>query len=304
MTQNMFYGGDDYDLKTGGFCPVSDGCPLALHRIAATIKKAKADIVGLQETERNTAVLAGLLGWYSSPRAHVISRYPIIEPPGSGGMYVFVEPAPGRVVAIADFHLPSTPYGPYEVRDGATHQQVIKLENTIRVPYMQTQLAALKRLEAQGYPIFATGDFNSPSYLDWTAAVAKVRSDVPYPVRWPVSYTFAQGRLRRLLPRHPPGPRCDTGLHLDAGRPGRRSARGLRPDRLGAARRSGPDAGQHGGRRGRRPGRGHHGARAVPLGPPRRRVDLRRARRSRRRPSPRPSNGTSPRATRSRCSGS
>ena len=192
MTQNMFYGGDDYDLKTGGFCPVSDGCPLALHRIAATIKKAKADIVGLQETERNTAVLADLLGWYSSPRAHVISRYPIIEPPGSGGMYVFVEPAPGRVVAIADFHLPSTPYGPYEVRDGATHQQVIKLENTIRVPYMQTQLAALKRLEAQGYPIFATGDFNSPSYLDWTAAVAKVRSDVPYPVRWPVSYTFAK----------------------------------------------------------------------------------------------------------------
>jgi hypothetical protein len=192
MTQNMFYGGDDYDLKTGGFCPVSDGCPRALHRIAAAITKAKADVVGLQETERNTSVLAGLLGWYSSPRAHVISRYPIIEPPGSGGMYVFVEPAPGRVVAVADFHLPSTPYGPYEVRDGATKKQVLKLENTLRVPYMTQQLAALKRLEAQGFAIFVTGDFNSPSYLDWTAAVAKVRSDVPYPVRWPVSYDFAR----------------------------------------------------------------------------------------------------------------
>ena len=85
MTQNMFYGGDDYNLRTGGFCHVADGCPRALHRIADAIRKAGADVVGLQEPERNTAVLAGLLGWYSSPRAHVVSRYPIIEPPGSQG---------------------------------------------------------------------------------------------------------------------------------------------------------------------------------------------------------------------------
>ena len=63
MTQNMFYGGDDYDLETGGFCPVSDGCPEALHRIADAILASGADVVGLQEPERNTQALAQLLGW-------------------------------------------------------------------------------------------------------------------------------------------------------------------------------------------------------------------------------------------------
>jgi Endonuclease/Exonuclease/phosphatase family len=191
MTQNMFYGGDDYDLTTGGFCAVADGCPLALHRIAAAIRKAGADVVGLQETERNTAKLAGLLGWYSSPRAHVISRYPIIEPPGSKGFYVYVEPRPGRVAAVANFHLPSDPYGPYAVRDGATRAEVLKLERSLRVPAVQSELPTLRRLIAQGYPVFVTGDMNSPSYLDWTAAVAKVRPEVPYPVRWPASAAFA-----------------------------------------------------------------------------------------------------------------
>ena len=27
MTQNMFYGGDDYNLRTGRFCHIADGCP-------------------------------------------------------------------------------------------------------------------------------------------------------------------------------------------------------------------------------------------------------------------------------------
>ena len=109
MSQNIFYGGDDYDLSTGDFCAVSDGCPRALHRLAGVIKKAGADVVGVQEAERNTRRLARLLGWYASPRAHVISRFPIVDPPGSGGVYVFVEPTPGRVVAVANMHLPSMP---------------------------------------------------------------------------------------------------------------------------------------------------------------------------------------------------
>jgi endonuclease/exonuclease/phosphatase family metal-dependent hydrolase len=191
MTQNMFYGGDDYNLRTGRFCHVADGCPRALHRIADAIRQAGADVVGLQEPERNTAVLAGLLGWYSSPRAHVISRYPIIEPPGSQGFYVFVVPAPGRVVAVANFHLPSTPYGPYEVRDGATKAEVLKLERQLRLPAVDSELPTLERLIAQGYPVFVTGDMNSPSHLDWTPAVAGVRSDVHYPIRWPASAAFA-----------------------------------------------------------------------------------------------------------------
>ena len=107
MTQNMFYGGDDYDLETGGFCPVADGCPEALHRIAACDPAAAPTSSACRRPSATPRALADLLGWYASPRAHVISRYPIIDPPDSHGIYVFVEPAPGRVVAVANLHLPS-----------------------------------------------------------------------------------------------------------------------------------------------------------------------------------------------------
>jgi endonuclease/exonuclease/phosphatase family metal-dependent hydrolase len=219
MTQNMFYGGDDYDLETGGFCPVSDGCPEALHRIADAIVASGADVVGLQETERNTRVLAHLLGWHASPRAHVISRYPIIEPPDSRGIYVWVVPQPGRVVAVADFHLPSDPYGPYAVRDGATLQQVLHLERTLRLAAVQDQLTVLRGLIAKGYPVFVTGDFNSPSYLDWTSAVAAVRSDVPYPVRWPASYAFAQAGFKDSYRDVHPDPVATPGFTWTPGGP-------------------------------------------------------------------------------------
>ena len=130
MTQNIFYGGDDYQLSTGEFCPVADGCPRALHRLARIIAASGADVVGVQEAERNTRRLAGLLGWYASPQAHVISRFPILDPPHSHGLFTYVEPVPGRVIAVANTHLPSTPYGPYQVRAGWSHQRVMKLERS------------------------------------------------------------------------------------------------------------------------------------------------------------------------------
>ena len=118
MTQNIFYGGDDYDLRTGDFCPVANGCPKALHRLAHIIDVSGADVVGVQEAEDNTRKLARLLGWHASPQAHVISRFPILDPPHSHGLFTYVEPVPGRVIAVANTHLPSTPYGPYRVRAG------------------------------------------------------------------------------------------------------------------------------------------------------------------------------------------
>ena len=134
MTQNIFYGGDDYQLSTGDFCPVADGCPRALHRLAHIIAASGADVVGVQEAERNTRRLAGLLGWHASPQAHVISRFPILDPPHSHGLFTYVEPVPGRVIAVANTHLPSTPYGPYRVRAGWSHQRVMQLERSLRLP--------------------------------------------------------------------------------------------------------------------------------------------------------------------------
>ncbi|HSS68763.1 MAG TPA: endonuclease/exonuclease/phosphatase family protein, partial [Nocardioidaceae bacterium] len=184
--------GDDYNLRTGDFCAVPNGCPLALHHLAHIIRASGADVVGVQEAERSTAKLARLVGgWYASPRAHVISRFPILDPPHSRGNYVFIEPTPGRVVAMANTHLPSTPYGPYKAQKGWSRQQVLRLERTLRLPAIEKTIHALKPLAAKGIPVVLTGDFNSPSYRDWTPAAAHERPLVPYSVTWPASKALA-----------------------------------------------------------------------------------------------------------------
>jgi hypothetical protein len=98
----------------------------------------------------------------------VISRYPLIEPSGGKGVYVFVELAPGKVAAIASVHLPAEPDGPYLVRDGGSRAAVRALEESVRLPAIRPQLRVLPSLARAGIPVFLVGDFNSPSHLDWT----------------------------------------------------------------------------------------------------------------------------------------
>ena len=193
-------------------------------------------------------------------------------------------PTPGRVVAVANIHLPSTPYGPYQVRKGWSRADVLRLERDLRLKALATVLRVLPRLAERGIPVFLTGDFNSPSHLDWTPAVAEARDDVPYAVAWPASKALADAGLRRLLPRRPPRPRRGPGLHVVARRTRDPAARLPRPHRLGAARRPGDDGLQPPGRRARQPA-GRPGVRpALPDRPPRRGLGVRRPCR---RPSPR-----------------
>jgi endonuclease/exonuclease/phosphatase family metal-dependent hydrolase len=191
MSFNIFYGGDELNLQTRQFCRDPAGCPETLDQVVAAIRASGADVVGLQEPTMNTRTIAEKLGWNYSERTSYISHFPIIDPPGANGLYVFVEREPGRVVAVANVHLPADPYGPYEARDGATRDEVLQLENDLRVPAIQTEIHKLPQLAAQGIPVFLTGDFNSPSHLDWTPAVDAVRADVPYPVVWPASKALA-----------------------------------------------------------------------------------------------------------------
>ncbi len=196
LNVNLFYGGDEISAASGKWCHRSDGCPENLARMIDAIQAAAPDVVALEEGEHNTRAIADALGFHASERMQIASRYPLIDPPGGDGVYVFAEVAPGRVVALMNVHLPADPYGPYLVRDGATLEEVLALENALRVPALARQLAALPGLLAQGIPAFLSGDFNSPSHLDWTPAVAAVRSEVRYPVDWPVGRVLASAGFR------------------------------------------------------------------------------------------------------------
>jgi hypothetical protein len=219
MTQNIFYGGDELDLSTGKFCHRPAGCPETLAQVEKVIRESGADIVGIEEGEHNAGVIAAALGWHASDRTQVISRFPIVDPPGADGLYVWVEVLPGSFVAIGNVHLPSDPYGPYAIRDGATLDEVLDLETSVRLPAIQASIAALQPLAAAGMPTFLTGDFNSPSYLDWTAAVSAVRPEVPYPVDWPVSEALANAGFRDSYREVHPDPLAVPGFTWTPGGP-------------------------------------------------------------------------------------
>lgn len=196
MTLNVFYGGDEWNLRTGQWCVDPAGCPETIGHVVSTIRAADPDIVGLQEGTANECILADRLDWFCEPRLQLISRFPLLDPPGADGVYVLAEVTPGRFVAISNVHLPSDPYGPYWVRDGEPRPTVLELERTTRLPAIQPQVRVLPELAADGIPVFLTGDFNSPSHLDWTPAVDPVREEVRYPVVWPVSKALADAGFR------------------------------------------------------------------------------------------------------------
>lgn len=219
MTFNIFYGGDELDLRTGDWCTKRRGCSETFAKVLETIRASGADVVGLEEGEHSTRRIARALGWFASERTQVVSRYRLIDPPEGGGVYVYVELGPGQVVAIANTHLPSTPYGPYRVRNGATPDELDELERSTRLPAARTQLDVLPGLVAAGVPVFVTGDFNSPSHLDWTPAVAAVRPEVPFAFDWPVSRAYADAGFRDSYREVHPDPVAVPGFTWTPGGP-------------------------------------------------------------------------------------
>ncbi len=109
------------------------GCAASIAQVVAAIRASGADTVGMQEGTGNACRIADALGWQCSPRLQVISRFPLIDPPGADGLYVYNEVAPGRVMAVANVHLTSDPYGPYFPREGWTLDEILAQEAELRL---------------------------------------------------------------------------------------------------------------------------------------------------------------------------
>jgi len=195
------------------------GTNISFDSVLEAIRLSKADIVGIQEAEGNLQRLAGELGWNYNLRNYAISIFPLIEPQDSEGLYVLVETSPGKVVALANIHLPSDPAGPHEIRNGAALDEVMELERNTRLPFIQAYLPKLADLVAQGIPVFLTGDFNAPSHLDWTEAVVGSRPFLRYAVDWPVSRAVSNAGFKDSWRVIHPDPLTHPGLTWWAARP-------------------------------------------------------------------------------------
>src|ERR671936_121990 len=145
------------------------GTHVSFDKVVSAIERSHADVVGIEEAQTHIHRLAREFGWpYFSTRMQVVSQLPLIDPPGGDGIYLYVELAPGEVVAIENVHLPSNPYGPFRVKQGESRKEVVDLERRVRLPAIRPSLHAEKDLQAEGIPVFLVGDFNSPSWRDWT----------------------------------------------------------------------------------------------------------------------------------------
>ena len=221
MSFNIWYGGEQVSFPT----------------VIEAIRRANPDIIGLQEPDGNLARVAAAAGYaYIDPRRNIISRYPLFD--SGAGARLEAGPAPygiaaldranvhawvmvpnGRVVAVANTHLTSDPYGPEAVRDGKPVADALAIENRVRLPEAEP-LAALGALAKSGVPVFLTGDFNTPSHLDWTPAMQKVRPEViRYPVLWPVTKMLENAGLRDSYREAHPDPTLKPGLTWTAGMP-------------------------------------------------------------------------------------
>ena len=204
MTFNIEYGGTVVDLDS----------------ILTAVRRADADVVAFNEVYGKAARLGRLTGYdYVSRRLDLVSRYPIVDAPGSGGRYVFVQLAPGNVVALANVHLASSDYGPRRLLDGWSKRKVLRTERAVRVPDLRPFVRATAGLADAGIPTFVVGDFNSPSHEDWTRAAVGIRPQVRFPLAWPVTTFMSRKGFTDSWRAVHPDPIGDEGLTWPAARP-------------------------------------------------------------------------------------
>ena len=220
MSFNVWYGGDEVSLA----------------RTGEAIRAANADIVGLQESDRNLERIAVAAGMpYVDPRRRIISHWPLFDSgtgvrtePGTSpysttgldqdSLHAWVMVRPGKVVAVANVHLSNAPSGLGAARTGGTPGEVRVIENSSRV--VETlPLTHLAELTKSGYPVFLTGDFNTASHLDWTAATHASRDDVPFAFDWPVTRTLADAGFRDSYREAHPDPLQSPGYTWTPGAP-------------------------------------------------------------------------------------
>lgn len=204
MTFNIEYGGEEVDFGS----------------VIRAIEKSRADVVGIEEAWGNTERIARRLGWpFYDPRLQIVSRYPLLAPPGGDRVFTYVEVGPGRVIALGNVHLPSSPYGPFKVRDGWGRERVLGLERRVRLPSIRPFADQLSGTAGKGIPSFLVGDFNSPSHLDWTAETVGIRKHMKYTVEWPVSAALANAGFQDSYRKAHPDPVAEPGLTWPAARP-------------------------------------------------------------------------------------
>jgi endonuclease/exonuclease/phosphatase family metal-dependent hydrolase len=228
---------ESVDLRIMSFNIWYGGVQVSQPEVIRILRESDADIVGLQEPDGQTAAIAAAAGYpYVDLRRHIISRVPLFDPklgersdtgqsvyPLAGldadAPHVWAMVAPGKVVALGNLHLTSDPYGPDLMRDGASMEEVLQGEADSRLAEIDPYAAALEPLIKTGTPVIVTGDFNTPSHLDYTTAAIGLRPAMTAAVAWPVTLRMQAAGFTDTFRTAHPDPVARPGLTYSPGFP-------------------------------------------------------------------------------------
>lgn len=169
------------------------GTQIDFGKVVEVAQKSQADVICIQEGWGNLEKLATALHWHHiSRQQHIISRYPIYVDADGGLKYIFIELKPHAFFVLSNLHLPDDGYGPESLAAGLTKERILHKEIAVRLKEVLPVAKTLSHFAARGFPVFITGDFNSPSHLDWISGSEKKLAHHKETIDWPVTRMLAQ----------------------------------------------------------------------------------------------------------------
>ncbi len=184
-----------FNIWRGG---AAGGQPLS--QTIKVIRESNADVVGIQESyagkDDSAAKIAKSLGWHHFSQGggrSVISRFPINgHTPKKYGVTLAI--AKGITMKLFNVHFRPAPYQPYQFKRIpygnapfiTTAKEAGEWARKARGSQVDSLLSELKPAIAEGGPVFLTGDFNEPSFQDWTDRARKANL-IPVSVKYPAT---------------------------------------------------------------------------------------------------------------------
>jgi endonuclease/exonuclease/phosphatase family metal-dependent hydrolase len=197
------------------------------NKLREIIITSGADIIGVQELNDSAGrSIASAMGYHyhqqSPTDIQVISRYPIVgQSPRNLGVSIALSPS--QNIWLFNAHLAPYPYQPYDLQDGILPRNetaVIAAANAARGGQVTTYLDDMSSALGSRAPVFFTGDFNEPSFLDWTAAAASATPrSFDLQVQYPASKRIVDAGMTDSFRAVRPDEVNDTGYTWTPGYP-------------------------------------------------------------------------------------
>lgn len=180
---------------------------LSLDKSVEVIRASGAKLVGLQEiygynpdgtTRNNAAKIAEILDWNFLDQGGygILSEFPFLDT-ASARKGVKIKISDNRFAWFFNCHLNYIPYQPYQlakIKYGdfpfiSSEKEAVTYADSARGTEVREYLKEIQEILREGLPVILTGDFNEPSFQDWTQKAAE--SDLcQIKVEWPATKAF------------------------------------------------------------------------------------------------------------------